>query len=251
MLRATCFALAVLTVPVLAGEVACADESPVTATAAFEYYAGPNAQETRSAKAEVEASIHRITSSVSVGRISDSSAGAGLDLGAGLGVPMSLHTRLKFEAERAEGDSGYVAWTVNAGPSFELLHGRTLTFKYVRVEDNESTVTNGVSAELESPVIPDKLSASGSLAYGAIKTESIGGLEASAGLSWAPVDHVEIEGDAGYTGTGISLSNPLSPKHVGNGNGHGKHQSQGAPTASSSEDSPGMTADLAVRFSFP
>jgi hypothetical protein len=78
-------------------------------------------------------------------------------------MPIAARTQLKLEAERGLADSGYVAWTLKAGPAFQLLRGQVLSLKYVRVEDNESAITNGATTELEGPLVPDHLSASGAL----------------------------------------------------------------------------------------
>jgi hypothetical protein len=231
---------------------ACADDSPLNTTAGYEYFAGPDGQATQTVTGEVEAKYHHMSATLSAGRVHDIGAGTGWTLGAGLGVPIARRTQLKLNTERASADSGYVAWKVEAGPAFDLGHDRTLTLTYVRVEDTDQTVTNGASAEMEGPLVPDHLTASGTLAY--TNTESLNGIEGTAGLSWTPVDHVEIEGDAGYTQTGISLNGPFSSKHVTRGSANRQHGKPGTGTSTSTsttDGTPGMTAQLAVRFSFP
>jgi hypothetical protein len=228
-----------------------ADDSPLNTTAGYEYFAGPDGQETQTVTGEVEAKYHRMSATLSAGRVHDIGAGTGWTLGAGLGVPVARRTQLKLNTERTSADSDYVAWKVEAGPAFDFGHDRTLTLTYVRVEDTDQTITNGASAELEGPLVPDHLTASGTLAY--TNTGSLNGVEGTAGLSWTPVDHVEIEGDAGYTQTGISLNGPLSSKHVvkGNANRQRGRPGTGTGTSTTTDGTPGMTAQLAVRFSFP
>lgn len=226
-----------------------ADDAPLTTTAGYEYFAGPDHQETQTVTGEVEAKVHRVSASVSVGRVKDVGAGAGLDLAAELGVPIARRTQLKLNTERASADSGYVAWKVETGPAFDLGHEKTLTLLLVRVEDNAGAVTNGASAELEGPLVPDHLTASGTLAYN--KTESLGGVEGTAGLSWSPIDHFEIEGDAAYTETGVSLSSVFAPKHSNQASSRSRAPGRTTTTSTDPQGSPGMTAQLAVRFSFP
>jgi hypothetical protein len=229
---------------------AWADDTPVTTTAGYEYFAGPDHQQTQTVTGEVEAKVHRVSASVSVGRVKDVGAGAGLDLAGELGLPIAPRTQLKLNTERASADSGYVAWKVETGPAFDLGHEKTLTLLLVRVEDNDGAVTNGASAELEGPLVPDHLTASGTLAYN--KTESLGGVEGTAGLSWAPIDHVEIEGDAGYTETGVSLNSIFASNHANHANSRSRAPGKTTTTTSTEpQESPGMTAQIAVRFSFP
>jgi hypothetical protein len=239
VLRAACLWLPTL-VSVLPFASARADDPAVSATAGFEYFAGPD-QRTRTATGEIEAKMLGGSAAVSAGRVDDEGTGGGLDLGVTLGLPIAPKTQLKVETERVRADSSYAAWALKAGPEFEL-DGHTLSLKYVRLEDNRSGVTNGASAELERPLIPDHLSAEGTLAY--TKLQDLAGTEGSAGLSWTPVEHLEIEGEAGYTRTGISLNGLFSSKHVARSSGL-KKQSQGPVKT------PGMTAQVAMRFSFP
>jgi hypothetical protein len=238
-LRAACLVL-----PTLAAVVpfasARADDQPINTTAGVEYFAGPD-QRTRTATGEIEAKYRGGSAAVSAGRVDDEGSGGGLDLGATLGLPIAPQTQLKLETERVRGDSSYAAWTVKAGPAFEL-DGQTFSLEYVRLEDNRSAVTNGATAELERPLIPDRLSAEGALSY--TKLQDLAGAEGSAGLSWTPVDHLEIEGDAGYTQTGISVNGLFSSKHVARSSRLKKQDQTLVKT-------PGMTAQLAMRFSFP
>jgi hypothetical protein len=249
-LRAVCLCVPALASMVLAPVLARAgDSSPVTTTAGYEYYAGPDHQLTRTASGEVEGKILGATASILGGRVDDAGAGVGFDVGAGLGLAIAPRTQFKLEAEHARVDSGYVAWTLKAGPAFELPRGQALSLKYVRIADNESAVTNGATAELESPLIPNRLSGTGTLSY--TKLQDLSGVEGAAGLSWTPVDHVEIEGDAGYTETGISLNSLFSSKHVIKANQAKQQGKKGATTSTGLEKSPGMIAQVAVRFSFP
>jgi hypothetical protein len=235
----------------LPGASARADDSPLNTTAGYEYFAGPDGQQTQTVTGEVEGKFHRMSATLSAGRAHDVGAGTGWTLGAGLGLPIARRTQLKLNMERTSADSDYVAWKGEAGPAFDLGHDKTLTLTYVRVEDTDHTITNGASAEMEGPIVPDHLSASGTLAY--TNTGSLNGVEGTAGLSWTPIDHVEIEGDAGYTQTGFSLNSPFSSKHVAKGSANRQRGKPVAPTApiSESDGTPGMTAQLAVRFSFP
>jgi hypothetical protein len=226
-----------------------ADSTSVAASVGYDYSVAPDRQWTRAMTSEVEATHRTTSASLSLGRVDDSGTGVGLDVGAGLGLPLARRTKLQLGAERAGGDSSYRAWRLKAGPAIDLQRGRTLTLTLVREQDSEHTITNGASAALEAPLVPDRLSASGTIAY--TRVESLGGIDGAAGLSWSPLDHVEIEGDAGYTQTGVSLNRVFSSKHAvraGRGKAPGK---PGTTTSTDLQGSPGITAELAVRFSFP
>jgi hypothetical protein len=121
---------------------------------------------------------------------------------------------------------------------------------YVHSEDSDGTNSNGASVELEAPIVVDRLSASASACY--VRTQDTGGAEGTAGLSWSPVEHLELEGEAGYTQTGIGLGS-LVPGHHLASSGRGQTKKPGSTTTSTSgiEKFPGATVQLAVRFSFP
>jgi len=245
-----CASALTFAVAIIAPASARAEDPPVTATAGLEYYEGPDQLATRTVTGEVEAKVRSGTASLLVGGFNDEGVGAGFKFGGGLGWPISPRTQLKLDGERATGDSSYVAWMIEAGPAFDLLKGNTLSFKYIRREESAgaltnvpSAITNAVSAALESPVIPDKLSATGEVSY--VQLQDLGGLEGTAGLSWTPADHFEIEGEAGYSQTGIGLNDLFSAKHAGR-SGRGPTNKGGTAT-----ETPGPTAQLALRVSFP
>lgn len=242
----TCAVLALLAMP---GGAVRADDSPVAATAGFEYYTGPDHQLTRTVAGEVEAHLLGGSASLSLGRFDDEGAGVGLKVGGGLGLPLAPRTQLKLGVERSLADSSYKAWEFKAGPAFKLLRGQTLTLTYVHFQDNEDATSNGASAELEVPLIADHLSASVSVSYA--RVEQLGGVEGVAGLSVAPVDHLEIEGTVGYTQTGIGLQGLFPARHVVHRGQAKKGRGTSTTEITGPAEAPGAIAQLAVRFSFP
>jgi hypothetical protein len=241
----TCAALALLT---MLGGPAWPDDSPVTTTAGYEYYTGPDHQLTRTVAGELEARLLGGGASLVLGRFDDEGAGVGLKVGGGLGVPLAPRTQLKLGVERSLGDSSYRAWEFKAGPAINLLRGQTLTLTYVHSQDNEDAASNGAGAELEVPLIVDHLSASGSVSYARVK--QLGGVEGMAGLSASPVDHLEIEAEVGYTQTGIGLQGLFPGRHVIH-RGQKKAGRTSTTGTSSPVETPGAIAQLAVRVSFP
>lgn len=248
LLYRTCAGLALL---MMFGGPAWSDDSPVTTTAGYEYYTGPDHQFTRTLGGELEAHLRSESVSLSLGRFDDESAGAGLKVGAGLGLPLAPRTQIKLAFDHALGDSSYKAWELRAGPAIKLLRGETLTLTYVHSQDNQDATSNGASTELEVPLIGDHLGASGSVSYA--RVNGLGGLEGMAGLSASLLDHLEIEGELGYSQTGISLHG-LFPGHdvvqKSQMAQRGRKRTGGTSTTGPAE-TPGAVAQLAVRFSFP
>lgn len=241
--------MAIVALALATGSGLAADSS-LDSSVGFEYYAAPGHQLTRTVVGALEAKRAGGSVSLSLGRFDDSGMGRGVTLGGGLGIPLAPRTQLKLGAERSLGDSGSRAWVLKAGPAIRLLRGQTLSLIYVHSEDGDGTNSNGASVELEAPIVVDRLSASASACY--VRMQDTGGAEGTAGLSWSPVDHLELEGEAGYTQTGIGLRGLVPGQHLA-GHGRGQAKKSGSTTTSTSgiEKFPGATAQLAVRFSFP
>lgn len=216
----------------------------------FEYYAAPDHQLTRTVVGALEAHLAGGSASLSVGRFDDSGIGRGVTVGAGLGIPLAPRTQLKLGAERALGDSSNRAWVFKAGPAIGLIRGQTLSLLFVHSEDTDGTNSNGASVGWEAPIVVDRLSTS--VTGGYVRMLDTGGAEGTFGLSWSPVDHLEFEGEGGYTETGIGLQGLVPGHHLmSRGRGQAKKSGGGTTLASSIEKFPGATVQLAVRFSFP
>ncbi len=252
-IRAACHLCAALAALALPWRAAADDEPSLDFTAGYEHYVGPDHQLTRTLAGEVEGKLRGYGASFSAGRFHDEGAGVGMDLEGGLGLPLAPRTQLKLGAEAALGDSSYRLWTLKAGPAFALPRKVTLTTLYLHLEDNAGVAADGGSAEVEIPIVPDRLSSSATLSYTAVRHVGVSGAEGAVGLSWTPVDHVELEGDLGYTQTGIGINTLFSTRHVvnrGPQRGRGSGAGGGVDTGTVGE-TPGATAQIALRFSFP
>ncbi len=211
----------------------------LSASAGYDYYAGPSDQTTRSFSGVGAADFGRFSSSLGLTRFDDSEAGLGWSVvGAGaasLGGPTWLHA----SATRYIGDATFRAWRFKVGPSFDLAGGSNLGVYFSHFSDDSSNTSNSAIVEFGMPMGANLVGrATGS--YGRAQDQGSG--QASLGATWTAIPHLELSGDVGVaqSGSGAAGAFPSTKKAKKNA---------GATTTTSNPAS--GTAEVAVRFTFP
>jgi hypothetical protein len=134
--------------------------------------------------------------------------GRGLGFSSGVGVPLESGVLLRLSATRFLGDETYRAWRYKAGPELRFP-GSKLGLFFSHYEDNQALVTNGGSAEWSVPLSP-RLGGRALLGYAAAAGGPDGG-QASLGLDWEAIRHLQFTGEAGMARNGSLVTQGASP----------------------------------------
>ena len=177
--------------------------APLQGGGGFDYYSGPDHQITRSALAVVSAGLGPACSASLAGiRYDDTIVGTGNAYLAGFGVRLATLASLRAWGTRYVGDGSFGASRLKAGPQLNLPGGQSLGLYYMRYSDNADGKSNGVSGELETPLLANlsaQVSASQATAQGDQHST-----QASVGLRWAVVHQFELGGELGLARGGAA-----------------------------------------------
>ena len=212
----------------------------------YTYYQGAAHNLTRAVTVEGTLALPGLECSLAALRFDDGLIGQGVQLIAGLGVPVEGVAVLRAQGGSVMGDGDYRGWRLKLGPEINLSRIAAAQVSYLHYEDNQDFHSDGValeSAAVLSPRVTGRLGAS----YAASSLD-INSTQATSGLTWAALPHVELSGEAGVARNGgvapvgaqrpRSLLDPLLGPQPG------------AP-ASAEENDISTIYQLNVRFTFP
>jgi hypothetical protein len=176
---------------------------PVDASVGLQYRSGVQDQTTWSPTLELESDFTICSASLAASHFDDNQSGSAWGVTGGLKFPVSPKIQLSFAGTGFAGDSASGAWRVKAGPEFALeIKDQTLGIFYAHY-DGLGVTADALSAEFGTPLTP-KLS--GDVSVSLQNTDGTTGEDASAGLSWKPVDAFELSGDVGLSKNASDLT---------------------------------------------
>lgn len=236
--------LATLGVALIAGSWTPAVAASVDGAAGFEYSDGPAHQITRSyfgaAVLDLGAGTDAMLAAL---RFDDSGIGPGWGATAGLGLPLAEYAQVRGWVTRLTGDGDFRAWRFKGGPQFHGPAGARVGFWFSHYRESDSLTSTGGILETSVPV-RDGLTARLGASIATLPRE-LRSLQASVGLSWITISHLELSGEVGIAENGsITSMGPISRGLTGQifGNGSGSESRRNEVSS---------TALLGVRVLFP
>jgi hypothetical protein len=176
---------------------------PVDASVGLQYRSGVQDQTTWSPTVELESDLKICTASLAASHFDDNQSGSAWGVTGGLAFPVTSKVQLSVAGTGFAGDSASGAWRVKAGPEFALeIKDQTLGIFYAHY-DGLGVTADALSAEFGTPLTP---TLSGDASVSLQNTDGTTGEDASAGLSWKPVDAFELDGDVGLSNNASDLT---------------------------------------------
>jgi len=166
----------------------------------YTYYQGAAHNLTRAVTAEGTLALPGLECSLAALRFDDDLIGPGVQLVAGLGVPVEGVAVLRAQGGSVMGDGDYRGWRLKLGPEVNLSRIAAVQASYLHYEDNQDFHSDGValeSAAVLSPRLTGRLGAS----YAASSLD-INSTQATSGVTWVALPHVELSGEAGVARNG-------------------------------------------------
>jgi hypothetical protein len=231
----------------LATAPAAAPGASVSGIAGYDTYSGPGGETTRSLIGGVTAERDPLSGLALLTRFDDSVQGKGVGLTGGLGVAAGARVALHAFATRYIGDTTYRAWRWKVGPIFALPGSRTLGLYFLHYSDDSSATSSAFTAEFAAS-LRENLTGRASGSYGSWDGQGQG--QASLGLTWDAVKHLELAADVGLAQSGAGALGAFPSRKPKGGPSRGPGGGGAVPAASSGNPVSG-TAELAARVTFP
>lgn len=229
------------------GVFAAAGAQAVTPSGAvgYSYYQGAGNNLTRAVSAEGELALPGLECSLAALRFDDGLIGSGTQLVGGLGVPLGSVAVMRAQGGPVLGDDEYRGWRAKVGPQINLSRVAAAQVSYLHYEDNQDFRSDGLaleSAAVFGPRLTGRLGAS----YAASSLD-INSTQATSGVSWVALPHVELSGEAGLARNGgVAQVGAPGPRSL-------LDPLLGPPNAprQAGKDEVSSIYQLSVRFTFP
>lgn len=179
-----------------AGDAAAATP---TGAVGYTYYQGAAHNLTRAVTAEGTMAFPRLEATLAALRFDDGLIGNGVQLVAGLGVPLHGFT-LRAQGGSVLGDRDYRGWRAKLGPEISLSRSGAVQISYLHYEDNQDFRSDGLALE-SAAVLAPRLTGRLGASYAASSLD-IQSTQATSGLTWVALPHVELSGEAGVARNG-------------------------------------------------
>lgn len=217
----------------------------VSGIAGYDTYSGPGGETTGSLIGGVSAGRGPLSGLALVTRFDDSVQGKGVGLTGGLGVAAGARAAIHAFATRYIGDATYRAWRWKVGPVFALPGGRTLGLYFLHYSDDSNATSSAFTAEFAAPLRAN-LTGRAAGSYGS--WDGLGWGQASLGLTWDAVKHLELAADVGLAQSGAGALGAFPSRKPKDATTRGP--GGGGPVATSGNPVSG-TLELAARVTFP
>lgn len=218
-----------------------------------DYMGGPGDQNTKDALGYLTTKLGAGDLTLIGARYDNTEIGAGTLGAVGVGVSVPGLTVIRASAARTIGDQTYRAWRFQAGPELSVGRGRTLGIFYLHLEDNLTSLSNGVVTELGVPISPALVG--GVAASVASKEGGRTSAQGTASMTWAPANRVQVLGEmsvgqnvVGFSQSGTSSQGGVLGRLPIVGHGSSKKDQAGAVTTEYGTQATGL---LGIRFLFP
>lgn len=229
------------------------DAAGVSGGVGIDYTGGPGNQATKDALGYVSTAVGHGELILIGARYDNTEIGAGSLGSIAAGVPVVGSTQLRVVGARTIGDGTYRAWRVQTGPQFDVGGGRTLGVFYLHVEDNLTSLSNGITTELGIPLAPALVVGLGA-SFASIDGRQTGG-QGSANLTWTPTPRVQLLGEMSVGQNLVVGSSQGGSSSQGGILGqipiHGIGSKESQPGVTKVEYPAQATALVGLRFLFP
>lgn len=215
-----------------------------SAAVGYSYYQAAENHVTQALIAEATVSLPEAEVTMAALRYDDDTTGEGVGLLGGLGLRMAPRAMFRLLGGAVAGDGDYRAWRIKAGP--QLASSRAaLQVSYQRYQDNRDFHSNAVVLE-SGTVLSSRLTVRMSASHAATSL-GLSSSQASAGMAWMAVPHLELSADLGVARNGALVASgggpgPLLPLPLLAEPGNG---------SVSASETLSPTVQLGVRLLFP